>query len=143
MPSTITARTPALAKLVEKQMRNWELARQQQRTSRQPAQTAVQDFVCVSRQIGTDGRGIAEGLGDRLGWPVFDREILDTMAGDDMMRRQIYESMDQRDLSWWEETLRSLMQSEFVRNDYFKKLSETIARPRLTLDAWPTTLFSV
>jgi hypothetical protein len=72
------------------------------------------------------GKGIADALAERLGWPVFDREILDAMAGDDTMRRQIYESMDQRDLSWWEETLRSLMQSEFVLNDYFKKLSETI-----------------
>jgi cytidylate kinase len=107
-------------------MRNWELARQQQPVPRQRDKTAVEDFVCVSRQVGTVGRGIADVLAERLGWPVFDREILDAMAGDDAMRRQIYESMDQRDLTWWEETLRSLMQSEFVRNDYFKKLSETI-----------------
>lgn len=117
---------PDLARLVERQMRNWELARDQRPADRGPEPAQVEDFVCISRQIGTDGRKVAGILGDRLGWPVFDREVLESMAGDDDARRQVYESMDQRDLSWWEETLRALMQSEFVRNDYFKKLSETL-----------------
>jgi cytidylate kinase len=107
-------------------MRNWELAREQRPESDLPSGSRVEDFVCVSRQVGTDGHSVAVGLGNSLGWPVFDREILDAMADDDAMRRQVYESMDERDLTWWEETLRSLMQSEFVRNDYFKKLSETV-----------------
>jgi len=117
---------PAIAKLVERQMRNWELAREQRIESNQPAGSRVEDFICVSRQVGTDGAGVTQRLGGRLGWPVFDREILDAMAGDDALQRQVYESMDERDLTWWEETLRSLMQSEFVRNDYFKRLSETL-----------------
>lgn len=126
MPNRLRSNNPDLARLVERQMRNWELARDQRLSERGPVPAPVEDFVCISRQVGTDGRRVAAILGDRLGWPLFDREILEAMAGDDDVRRQIYESMDQRDLSWWEETLRALMQSEFVRNDYFKRLSETL-----------------
>jgi len=117
---------PAISRLVERQMRNWELGREQRRESSVPTRRRVEEFICISRQVGTKGQEIAQALGDRLGWAVFDREILDAMAGDDTVRRQIYESMDERDLTWWEETLRSLMQSEFVRNDYFKRLTETL-----------------
>jgi len=126
MSNTMISGNPAIARLVERQMRNWELAREQRPETDPPSRSRVEDFVSVSRQVGTDGREVALRLGESLGWPVFDREILDAMADDDAMRRQVYESMDERDLTWWEETLRSLMQSEFVRNDYFKKLSETV-----------------
>jgi cytidylate kinase len=126
MSSRMISNNPAIARLVERQMRNWELGRDQRLDSTSPGRSRVEEFVCISRQVGTTGEEVAQALGDRLGWPVFDREILDAMAGDDTVRRQIYESMDERDLSWWEETLRSLMQSEFVRNDYFKKLTETL-----------------
>lgn len=126
MANRMRFNNPELSRLVERQMRNWELARDQRPSDRGEALAPVEDFICISRQVGTDGRKLAEILGERLGWPIFDREILEAMAGDDDARRQVYESMDQRDLSWWEETLRALMQSEFVRNDYFKRLSETL-----------------
>jgi cytidylate kinase len=126
MPSRTLVHDPDLARLIERQMRNWELARDQRHTAPVPQKAEVEEFLCISRQVGTDGSAVAAILGRRLGWPVFGREILEAMAGDDEVRRQIYESMDQRDLSWWEEALRALMQSEFVRNDYFKRLSETL-----------------
>lgn len=117
---------PAIARLVERQLRNWELARAQRLEIGPPERSVVEDFICVSRQVGADGGEVARRLGRRLGWPVFDRELLEAMAGDDATRRQVYESMDERDLNWWEETLRSVMQSEFIRNDYFRRLSETL-----------------
>lgn len=128
MPGRLVSTDPSIARQVERQMRNWELARSQ-RPSEKPKSRRwreVQDFITVSRQVGADGLRVARAVGQRLAWPVFDREILEAMAGDDTVRRQIYESMDGRDLGWWEETLRSLFQSEFVRNDYFRRLSQTI-----------------
>ena len=117
---------PAVAKLVERQMRNWELSRAQRHTVPEPQRKEVEDFISISRSVGAGGKQVASVLGERLGWPVFDKEILDVMAGDDDLRRQVYASMDERDLSWYEETLRSLMQPEFVKNDYFRQLTETV-----------------
>lgn len=128
MSSKLSSTDPSIARQVERQMRNWEIARSQHlaTTGQAEEKSPVEEFVAISRQVGAEGGRVARLLSEQLGWPVFDREILDVMAGDDKVRRQIYESMDGRDLGWWEETLRSLMQTEFVRNDYFRRLSETI-----------------
>lgn len=116
----------ALAKLVEKQMRNWELGKAQRLAVAEPQRREVEDFIAISRAVGTGGRELAGKVGEALAWPVFDKEILNAMAGDDVLRRQIYASMDERDLSWTEETLRALLQPEFARNDYFHRLTQTI-----------------
>jgi cytidylate kinase len=107
-------------------MRNWELAKSQRDPLAGKSQLPAQDFVCISREVGVGANGIGALLAERLDWPVFDKEILHKMAGDDRIRKQIYESMDERDLGWCEETLRSVMQPEFVKNDYFHRLSQTI-----------------
>jgi cytidylate kinase len=126
MASKLARGNPDIARLVEKQLRNWELARQQKLTAVVSTPRQAEDFVCISRQVGTPGERVAEGVGAALGWPVFGRQVLEAMAGDDEQRRNIYASMDERDLGWWEETLRSLMESDFVRNDYFHRLCETL-----------------
>ena len=115
------------ARVVERQMRNWELARSQRLEVPEPKREEVEDFVSVSRRVGTPGTSeVATGLGKALGWPVFDKEILETMGGDDFYRKQIYANMDQRDLSWSEELMRSFFDRKFVRNDYFHRLCETL-----------------
>ncbi len=114
------------AALVERQMRNWELARTQRHARSARDRREVEDFVCLSRMVGVDDAAVARGLGERLEWPTFDQEILEAMAGNDEIRKRIYESMDQRDLSWWEETLRPLLEGPTVRNDYFHALCRTV-----------------
>ncbi len=116
-----------MARVVERQMRNWELARAQRPEEAEPKNDQVEDFISVSRRVGTpEASEVAAGLGKALGWPVFDKEILETMGGDDFYRQQIYANMDQRDLSWSEELMRSFFDKKFVRNDYFHRLCETL-----------------
>ncbi len=114
------------ASLVERQMRNWELGRAQRHGRPERERREVEDFICLSRMVGVDDAAVARGLGGRLGWATIDQEILEAMAGDDEIHKRIYESMDQRDLSWWEETLRPLLEGPTVRNDYFHALCRTV-----------------
>jgi cytidylate kinase len=117
----------AIAKLVEKQMRNWELARQQHvEIQRDREAKQVRDFVTISREIASGGAALARKLGQRLAWPVFDREILQHMAGDDHVRTRLYEKLDERDTNWIDSVLNWLIQGEFRIDDYFHRLSETI-----------------
>lgn len=126
MKTTTPSSRLGISRLVERQMRNWELARAQR--DREPALTrpAVADYLTVSRMAGMDLEPVVNLLGEHLKWPVFDREILNAMAGDDKLRRQIYDSLDQRDLAWWDEALRSFVYGDFGRNDYFRRLCETL-----------------
>ena len=118
----------ATAKLVEKQMRNWEITRQQRLDVEKEVrhERQVADFITVSRAVGSTGTQVAQQLAERLGWPLFDKEILQHMAGDDHVRARLYEDMDERDTNWLESALRWLLQGEFRTEDYFYRLSETV-----------------
>ena len=127
MPTYSSRGEPQVSKVVERQMRNWELARAQQLTP--PTGTSrrdVADFVSLSRTVGCGGTEIAARLGQRLGWPVFDRQILQAMAGDDKLRAQLYERMDERDVSWLEDAMRWIMRGEFRQEDFVHRLTETV-----------------
>lgn len=113
--------------ILERSMRNWELSKEaaQSRDTGQ-APVEVQDFIAISRAVGLPGDEIARGIGERLGWPVFDRELLHAMAGDDSIRERLYQRMDERDMGWLESMLASLTADEALRDDFFHRLTETV-----------------
>lgn len=114
-------------RLIERQLRNWELARQQRAAEAvEEDPDRVEAFVAFSREVGCDAAVVARLLGDHLGWPVFDKELLHAMAGDDAVRRKLYERMDERDTNWLERVLRVLLWGDFTRDDYFRRLTETV-----------------
>jgi hypothetical protein len=117
---------PTVARLVEKQMRLQEWLRTRRPDPAATVAFGVHPFVALSRSVGCGGSHIAARLGERLRWPVFDRELLLFMAEDDDTRRQLYASLDERDIGWLEETARTIGQGDFVRHDYFRRLTETI-----------------
>lgn len=48
------------------------------------------------------------------------------MAGDDEIRHRLYSSLDERDIGWFEQTIRAFADPDFGRNDYFHKLLHTV-----------------
>lgn len=121
------SRQPDIARLIEKQMRNWELSRAQQpKPEEAEPGSQVQAFVTISRMVGAGGHQVARQLGERLSWPVFDKEILLAMAGDDLVRGRLYEHLDERDVGWLEGTLRWLVEDGLHAEHYFQRLGETI-----------------
>jgi len=115
-----------LGRAVEKQLRRWEIAGSQHPALECGKGSPVYCFVALSNLVGAGGDDVAALLGSRLGWPVFDKQILQEMAGNDEVRARLYKSMDERDIGWFEESFRSLMQQDFHRNDYFHRLSEAV-----------------
>lgn len=115
-----------LSRVIEKQMRNWELGRAQRPDIFIPRRQEFAQFVTIANICGAGGNEVAQMLSERLGWPVFDREILTLMARDDGVRESLYRSMDERDLNWFENVFRTLVQQEFRKNDYFHRLTQVI-----------------
>jgi len=115
-----------LSRVIEKQLRNWEIARSQLSRSSGEGKLEISHFLTIANVVGAGGGEIIALLAERLGWPAFHREILSEMAGDDAVRARLYKSMDGRDLGWLEMTFRSLMDQEFHKNDYFHRLTEAI-----------------
>jgi len=115
-----------LSQLVEKQLRNWEIARTQKPQAPPRAKRPVADFITLSRSVGLQAYRVATMLHDKLGWPVFDKAILQAMAGDDEYRKRLYANMDGRDQGWLEGFVRGLTVGKYDKDDYFRRLTGTV-----------------
>lgn len=121
-------RDEGTARVAEKRLRQWEI-----HTSQGPAPAAeksasVHPYIAVSRSVGSGGRTVADLLSQRLGWDVYDKEIVDHMAADDSVRRRLYHLMDERRDNWLDAILRPIsLGPGTLRNDYFRRLRLAIA----------------
>src|SRR5262249_21082034 len=63
--------------------------------------------IAISRQAGCNASAIARAVGDLLGWPVYDRELIDRIADDMGLHSQLVQSVDERRSGWLAECLES------------------------------------
>jgi cytidylate kinase len=83
--------------------------------------------IAISRETGTYGAAIAREIGDRLGWPVYDRELLQRIADDIGVHRKLLDSVDERQESWLSECVSRLFAvPEVNQTVYFRRLIETL-----------------
>jgi hypothetical protein len=54
-------------------------------------------YLLISREKGAGGSAVGQLAGKRLGWQVFDNEIVDAIAQRARVRRELVESLDERD----------------------------------------------
>ena len=73
----------------------------------------------VSNETGSEGSQVARLAGARLGWPVFDRELVDQIAQHAHVRQELIESVDEHTRSKWQEVLYALLQSDEVSADTY------------------------
>jgi cytidylate kinase len=99
-------------------------ARREQAESEAPR---IKFSIAISRETGTYGAAIAREIGTRLGWPVYDRELLQRIADDIGVHRTLVESVDERQVSWLSECLGSLFAAREVNETvYFRRLVEAL-----------------
>ncbi len=56
--------------------------------------------IAISREAGTQGTAVAREVGRVLGWPVYDHELLEHVAREMGLRKDLLESLDERRQSW-------------------------------------------
>jgi cytidylate kinase len=64
-------------------------------------------MIALSRQAGAGGREIASTAAARLGWPVYDHELLQHIAEKQGLKAHLLEDLDERYVGWIEEAARS------------------------------------
>jgi cytidylate kinase len=59
--------------------------------------------IAISREAGANGCEVAHAIGARLGWPVYDRELVQMLADHMGVHAGIIEELDERRASWLRE----------------------------------------
>lgn len=100
-----------LHQLVEKQVACWRMQRQIEDLRQRPGRrlengVAYGPCLLISRQRGSGGGTIACRVGERLGWHLFNKGIMDEIAQLPEVQRELLESVDAQTRAKWEETFR-------------------------------------
>jgi cytidylate kinase len=83
--------------------------------------------ITISREAGALGNTVANAIGRRLNWPVYDREILERIATEFQQQPRHLQEVDERPGSWLEECLSGLLAGYTVSSDkYLRYLIGTV-----------------
>jgi hypothetical protein len=83
--------------------------------------------VAMSREAGTPGTAVGHEVGTRLGWPVFDHQLLERLAQDMAVHTGLLERVDERRGSWLHEAFENFLNVPGVSEGaYFHRLVKTI-----------------
>jgi cytidylate kinase len=72
--------------------------------------------IALSRQAGSRGAEIARAAGARLGWPVYDQELLQLIAAQTGLHTHLVERLDEHYRTWLEEMARAAGSNEGGRD---------------------------
>ena len=61
--------------------------------------------VAISRELGAGGSEISQAIAERMGWPLYDRELVSQISDDTGIRSQLLEKLDEKNPSWLAECL--------------------------------------
>lgn len=83
--------------------------------------------IAVEREAGVPGTSIAHEVSTRLGWQVYDHELLERIAQEMGLRVSLLESIDEKRQSWLRESLEAFASvSSVSESAYVRHLAETI-----------------
>jgi cytidylate kinase len=84
-------------------------------------------YLLISREKGAGGNTVAQLVGRRLGWQVFNNEIVDEIAQKAHVRRQLIESLDERDRATIQDIIGQLLNpQEIGTSDYLVYLKQIL-----------------
>ena len=118
--------------LIEQQVGMWDLHRRLGEDGPRPGRwmeggVGYGPCLLLSRECGSGGAWIASTVGKRLGWQVFDREIVDQIAERANVRQYLIQSVDERTRNTWENSWWPLLEpSDIGTERYLAYLREVV-----------------
>jgi hypothetical protein len=101
--------------------------RQQQARLADEAPAGPRLTIAISREAGANGHVIARAVGERLGWAVYDRELLTLLADQLHVGVRHLEHMDEHHAGWLQESLESFCSARTVGpSSYTHHLAEVL-----------------
>jgi cytidylate kinase len=124
------ARDSTLDHLVDRACREWE-RRREAATAAVPAAPPRPFTVALAREAGAGASAVAEEVGRRLGWTVYDRDLVERIAEEMGLRASLVESVDERHTSWLTESVKQFVKANAAvpavsESAYVRHLVETV-----------------
>lgn len=118
-----THEEPGIVAAAERQMHAWSLAKDIKDHSVRDAADRSKHrptrFITISRETGAGGSLIGQCVGERLGWKVFDRNLLDCVAERFRLPRMMLDLVDETRSNWVYDVLGTWMDRKVVPHEKY------------------------
>jgi cytidylate kinase len=83
--------------------------------------------IALSREAGAQGAAVAQTVGKKLGWPVYDRELLQRIAEEMGLRTSLLENLDEKQTHWLLESIQAFtLKNVVAEGSFIRHLVETV-----------------
>ncbi len=112
------------ARLVERQMAMFGAQQRAERSATPAAPQAAPGlvpapYVTISRQYGADGSAIAREVATRLGWTLYDKELIEAIGKDAHLQGRLLEPFDETARNNLEHWIRGLLTQETLSEHHY------------------------
>ena len=121
-----------VARAADRQVYRWiregEVYQQLRKEHDEPdLQACVRPYITISREAGTRTGQVAQLLGQRLGFQVLDKQLLEFMAERYQLPRHMLEVVDEKTANWMHEALAKLLDQQTVNQlEYVRHLGKIV-----------------
>lgn len=113
-----------IAPLVERVIHEWEA---KQRTAELEGHAPFKPVITISRSKGAGGTAVAEAVAERLGFRVYDRELVEQIARNAKVMQAIVQTVDERTRSAIENGIKEILTaSDLSYREYLENLSRVV-----------------
>jgi cytidylate kinase len=122
-------RDPGLTAAAERAMRRWEQSRHSERQAAERSASEASTRLCitVSREAGARGSTVARLVGRKIGWTVYDQELIEYIAHQVHLRTNVLESLDEPTFQWSRDWLARVLEDQWQDQDaYIVHLSKVV-----------------
>jgi cytidylate kinase len=116
--------------LIERQLRLWNARRRAAQEKLKEESNSCIRFLTIARDEGSLGNEIAQELSRRLGWHVFDKEIVTYIAENNHVRESLIRQLDQKSQSLIEDAISRFLRmpeyASFGVEEYREALLKTL-----------------
>jgi cytidylate kinase len=121
--------TRSIEELIDRQLRRWEMERRLLREEKgeEAARGVLKPTIAISRQYGSRAEELGRLLCERLGYELYDRNILEAISANAAFRKATLESLDEKTLSELQLWVESLLRGRYLgQSDYRRHLTDVL-----------------
>ncbi len=113
---------------VERRMREWQ-EKKDIEEGRLPGEHNRINYITVMRQMGSQAEEVASILAKLMDWGIFDQKIIDFMAENFGIHKDVLQSVDERTRNWIQDSLESFFSGKggyLDQSSYYRHLVEAL-----------------